>query len=537
MPSSSCIGGYVKVSVRAGGTDLALTYLRKGDYAGESALLLDETWPFTLQALEHVEVVKIPREMFRAITVRVPRARGGAVDGVARAPQGARRRARGQPTSSEYVQMAMETGLIHGESVLLIDLSTCTRCDECVRGCADAHGGEPRFIREGQKYRRWLVPTACYQCTDPVCMIDCPTGAITRQVGTLEVTIDEPTCIGCGNCANRCPWGNIIMVEKEEKRADGKPIEIATKCDLCLTRPGGPGLRADVPARLGGADLVQGPGPRDVDPHLRSRPYSFAAALRPKQPRNLMIAAAAALVMVVVYAIAAWLASLEPQAGHGPRLRHRGRAHLRLRDGLPVPPLARAPAGHGAPLDAGPRLPRRRWPSLAVLIHSGFHLPRGVMGWALLLLSALDRRSAGWSGSGCRSGSPRCMAESLRVEALYERIPALVEHLLKEADDLVANASEVLERFYQTEVRTRLAVRRALLVVPARRARRPRARARAVPPHELVRGARGEGDRRRPDDHPHREDGARRPLQPAGRSCGAGSSCTCPRRRCSWPCS
>jgi Fe-S-cluster-containing hydrogenase component 2 len=71
-------------------------------------------------------------------------------------------------------------------------------------------------------------------------MIDCPTGSITRNVGTLEVTIDQPTCIGCGNCANRCPWGNITMVEKEEKRPDGKHVEVATKCDLCLTRPEGP---------------------------------------------------------------------------------------------------------------------------------------------------------------------------------------------------------------------------------------------------------------------------------------------------------
>jgi CRP-like cAMP-binding protein/Fe-S-cluster-containing hydrogenase component 2 len=233
------IGGYVKVSVRSGAADLALTYLRKGDFAGESALLLEEPWPFTLQALEHVEVVKLPREIFRAITAAYPDVEDELWEQTV-----ARLKARGtirdRPNSAEYVQMAMETGLIHGESVLLIDLSTCTRCDECVRGCADAHGGEPRFIREGQKYRRWLVPTACYQCTDPVCMIDCPTGAITRQVGTLEVTIDEPTCIGCSNCANRCPWGNITMVEKEEKRPDGKPIEVATKCDLCLTRPEGP---------------------------------------------------------------------------------------------------------------------------------------------------------------------------------------------------------------------------------------------------------------------------------------------------------
>ncbi len=59
---------------------------------------------------------------------------------------------------SEYLQMAMDTGLIHGESVLLIDLATCTRCDECVRGCADAHGGEPRFIREGEQVPQLAGP-------------------------------------------------------------------------------------------------------------------------------------------------------------------------------------------------------------------------------------------------------------------------------------------------------------------------------------------------------------------------------------------
>jgi len=232
-------GGYVKVSVRAGSSDLAVTYLRKGDYAGEAALLLDEAWPFTLQALEHVEIVRIGKDDFKTLAARYPH-----LEESLWAEMLARLKLRGaasrNPVSSEYLQMAMETGLIHGESVLLIDLSTCTRCDECVRGCADAHGGEPRFIREGQKYRHWLVPTACYQCTDPVCMVDCPTGAITRSIGTLEVTINEPTCIGCSNCANRCPWNNIIMVDRGEKRPDGKPVEVATKCDLCLARPEGP---------------------------------------------------------------------------------------------------------------------------------------------------------------------------------------------------------------------------------------------------------------------------------------------------------
>jgi Fe-S-cluster-containing hydrogenase component 2 len=144
-----------------------------------------------------------------------------------------------EPLSSRYLQMAMDTGLIHGENVLLIDLKTCTRCDDCVRGCADTHGGVPRFIREGSKFRSWSVPTACYQCTDPVCMIGCPTGAITRPLGTLEVTINTDTCIGCGNCVKRCPWGNIIEVPFHSPTLN-RDIDLATKCDLCLGRSAGP---------------------------------------------------------------------------------------------------------------------------------------------------------------------------------------------------------------------------------------------------------------------------------------------------------
>jgi Fe-S-cluster-containing hydrogenase component 2/CRP-like cAMP-binding protein len=231
-------GGYLKLSTHVGSSELAVTYLRKGDHFGAAALLLEEQWPFTLQALDHVQLIKLSRDDFARIRSHSDVEASLWSETTERLKlRGAIRR---DPVSSEYIQMAMETGLIHGDSVLLIDLSTCTRCDECVRGCADAHQGEPRFVREGQKYRNWLIPVACYQCTDPVCMMDCPTGAISRSVGTLEVTINEATCIGCTNCANRCPWDNIIMTERDEKRPDGKPVEVATKCDLCLDRPEGP---------------------------------------------------------------------------------------------------------------------------------------------------------------------------------------------------------------------------------------------------------------------------------------------------------
>jgi CRP-like cAMP-binding protein/Fe-S-cluster-containing hydrogenase component 2 len=261
------VGGNVKVAVRAGAADLAVTYLRKGDYAGELCLLMDEPWPFSLSALERVDVVKISREHVQEIISASPEAQRQLWNtAVKRLKQ--RGFALRNPQTSRQVQMAMDTGLIHGESVLLIDLNTCTRCDDCVRACAQTHGGTPRFIREGLRHEQWNVVAACYQCTDPVCMISCPTGAITRALGTLEVTINDDICVGCEACAKSCPWDNIIMVPNQapsdfianysanknrkvldpkvaEQNAEwtlapAKFINLAKKCDLCVDRSDGP---------------------------------------------------------------------------------------------------------------------------------------------------------------------------------------------------------------------------------------------------------------------------------------------------------
>lgn len=261
------VGGHVKVSVQTGAADLAVTYLRKGDYAGELCLLMDEKWPFSLSALEHVEVVMIARADVEAIVASSADAERELWNtAVKRLKQ--RGFALRNPQASRQLQMAMDTGLIHGESVLLIDLSTCTRCDDCVRACAETHEGTPRFIREGLRYEKWSVVEACYQCTDPVCMVNCPTGAITRALGTLEVTINDDKCVGCEVCARSCPWDNITMVPNQAptdfiknysanknknvlspdlppddaqwEKAPGKFINLASKCDLCVERHDGP---------------------------------------------------------------------------------------------------------------------------------------------------------------------------------------------------------------------------------------------------------------------------------------------------------
>jgi CRP-like cAMP-binding protein/Fe-S-cluster-containing hydrogenase component 2 len=232
-------GGFVKVAVRTGESDAAVTYLRKGDHAGEIALLLNEPWPCALHAIDNVEIVRIARQDFLDVFATHSPEIQEFVWQIVLDRLKERGRVARAPLTSRYLQLAMDTGLVNGESVLLIDLNTCTRCDDCVRACADTHGGTPRFIREGATLRNWSVPTACYQCTDPVCMIGCPTGAITRPLGTLEVTINKDTCIGCRNCVKRCPWGNIVEVPFHSPTLN-RDINLATKCDLCLGRPQGP---------------------------------------------------------------------------------------------------------------------------------------------------------------------------------------------------------------------------------------------------------------------------------------------------------
>jgi Fe-S-cluster-containing dehydrogenase component len=136
--------------------------------------------------------------------------------------------------------------LINGTQAMLIDLDRCVRCDDCVKACASTHGGNPRFVRHGPTFDHWMVANACMHCRDPVCMIGCPTGAIHRHEAAGVIVINDDTCIGCGTCANSCPYSNIRLVEISDRSGnavvddDGRPILKATKCDLCVEQLGGP---------------------------------------------------------------------------------------------------------------------------------------------------------------------------------------------------------------------------------------------------------------------------------------------------------
>jgi Fe-S-cluster-containing dehydrogenase component len=101
-----------------------------------------------------------------------------------------------------------------------------------------AHENNPRFIRHGFRSDKFMIANSCMHCSDPVCMVGCPTGAIHRNPSG-QVIINDDTCIGCATCANSCPYNNIRMVMIRNKKGaivldeQNNPIVKATKCDLC----------------------------------------------------------------------------------------------------------------------------------------------------------------------------------------------------------------------------------------------------------------------------------------------------------------
>ena len=157
-----------------------------------------------------------------------------------------------QPTG--LLEFIVQNRMNNGRQAMVIDLHRCTRCDDCVKACASVHDGNPKFVRQGITHERLQFVQACMQCSDPVCMIGCPTGAIARDKDSGVVEIHEPICVGCGTCAASCPYENIRMAEVFDTQGrayrdmqTGKPIKKATKCDMCSGQPSGPACAAACP--------------------------------------------------------------------------------------------------------------------------------------------------------------------------------------------------------------------------------------------------------------------------------------------------
>jgi CRP-like cAMP-binding protein/Fe-S-cluster-containing hydrogenase component 2 len=281
--------GFVKVAQTRLGGEHVLNYIGPGGYFGEIGLLAElpglkdlaaaGVRMATCSALDHVDLVRVSGDDFRALIDAFPTLR-----------EQLQKVARERLEENEWVRMQVEhvplaeflsQGLMNAQSLLVLDLEKCTRCDECTKACADAHDGVTRLIREGLRFDRFLVTSSCRSCLDPYCMVGCPVGSIRRR-NSREIIIED-WCIGCGKCAQNCPYGNINMhgFLTGEKAADPKrpermiPVvrQKATTCDLCASVDGQPSCvyacPHDAAHRMSGTELLNLVGFREPEQNGR----------------------------------------------------------------------------------------------------------------------------------------------------------------------------------------------------------------------------------------------------------------------------
>jgi len=208
---------------------VGLDFLGAGSCLGAEGLEKQTTWKYTARASGRTEVIEVAvsrlREDKELSTTLAPFLRGSSDAANAAIPL--------HPVDTRVLNAAtreIETGVVDGVNLLVMDMAKCIRCGNCSLACHKVHG-HSRLIRRGihierpvkplkSKIQSVLVPTVCMHCQDPECLTGCPTGAIARFPDG-EIDINATTCIGCGDCATQCPYDAISMIERPSADGNG----------------------------------------------------------------------------------------------------------------------------------------------------------------------------------------------------------------------------------------------------------------------------------------------------------------------------
>ena len=234
--------GFVKVARRTtAGTgrdktdERIIAYRQGGDYFAGGLDLLGDGRPVTVTAITRASVAEIPRQVLLNLFARYPEvsqrftmrlqqyrdaaaaAQTGFFDPLAHtSTQTVDRAEASSPTDAEAragLRQLVGGGVVEGTEVLVIDLDLCIHCNECEEACARRHG-HSRMNRKGMVVGNISIATACRQCQDPVCMLCSRAGIARLPSGEVYIT---DSCIGCGICAERCPYDNISIMTLEEE--------------------------------------------------------------------------------------------------------------------------------------------------------------------------------------------------------------------------------------------------------------------------------------------------------------------------------
>ncbi len=234
--------GFVKVARQVthetgkhGNKERIIAYRQRGDYFAGGLDMLGDHRAVRVTAITRARVAEISRQAMLAVFQRYPdvaqrfqtqlnlyrAATDAAHTGLFEAvfPDKVRQTNVNALSDAEArlgLHALVEDGVIEGTEVLVIDLSKCVHCSECEEACARRHGSS-RMNRKGMVVGNLSIATACRHCQDPVCML-CSRAGIARMPGG-EVYITE-NCIGCGICAERCPYDNISIMTLADQQTE-----------------------------------------------------------------------------------------------------------------------------------------------------------------------------------------------------------------------------------------------------------------------------------------------------------------------------
>jgi Fe-S-cluster-containing dehydrogenase component/CRP-like cAMP-binding protein len=328
--------GMVRVEDGEEGRVRIRAYLSRGDLVADGSLENGGAHDVTVAACGPAWVIALPREALRRIARRFPEAMADARRLVTSAPL---------PEATRHV-MGDLWRFAEAGSMLVIDDEACVRCGHCAASCADAHGdGVARLVRRGEKVvvrdaadggeRALVIPGSCQHCKHPACMLDCPTGAIGRQVSGSagawsmtggdprgDVFVREDLCVGCGRCVTACPWGSVQMAPRPAPAKKSLPLlatsgvrprsteaaaprpDVAVKCDMCRDLGHGPACVTSCPVDA----IVR------IEPLAALADVREAVGVRPPR-RGGPVRRAAGPWVLGAAAIAAAVARVPPAAG------------------------------------------------------------------------------------------------------------------------------------------------------------------------------------------------------------------------------
>jgi NADPH-dependent 2,4-dienoyl-CoA reductase/sulfur reductase-like enzyme/Fe-S-cluster-containing hydrogenase component 2/CRP-like cAMP-binding protein len=209
-------------------SERVIAYRQRGDYFAGGLDLLGDSRAVTATAINRTHLAEIPYYAVKMLFERYPEVeqrfkqrlqeyigsslstQTGVLSAIGTAPY--------MPTDSvskANLHSLVSGGVIEGTEVLVIDLDACIHCAECEEACARRHGTS-RMNRKGVVLGNLTVVTACRQCQDPVCMLCSRAGIARLPNGEVYIT---DSCIGCGICAERCPYDAISIVNVEDNLA------------------------------------------------------------------------------------------------------------------------------------------------------------------------------------------------------------------------------------------------------------------------------------------------------------------------------